>query len=617
MEGGADRTFDDTAGCGCWGIASPGKGVGLQDDASLGDLGFTKGGKKGKGAYVVPPRGGAKGMGGMCGIMGLGDGNDMGQLSAGDGTAVMKGMGGKGGIVGNAITDMGDTGAMGEFGSMPWKGNLKGVGDNGSKGDKGCGKGMSDWGTSGIQDLSGGILGTNATGILGDLPGLSTERLDDVAGLSGILGAASGISDMGILDGLGSTQVSGGSMGIGSLPMNIGVSGSEKPVAQPQKTKSNKNADRYSNMLDALMQGGMMGMMGMGDAGAAEAGAGSELACFGGLDGSLDGGLGGALGGCLGDPGLNAIALGTPLGLGALGTQTDALTAAGMGLGAIGGGSPGVTLGPEINENSETARFCDENGVDEGAKKILLNEAPEVQAAVLDRGSLHGCKNPSAALMGRLRDARQQARQGQLQPAKILGGTGFGAIDTSDQSITPEERIVMEAVDKFVSDNRIDVSAARTLRNESIDVQRAVISRGDTVGAVNPSAAVMCRIKDYKAGRGTVFAAQAQALGYAQALANLDRDRNEDDEPDHGYRGGGRRSPAARDDRRRSRSTSRRQQRRSRSGGRGGRSPPRRSRSPPGRGRGDGPPRRYRSRSFSRRRPRSPDRRRDGASWRY
>lgn len=135
----------------------------------------------------------------------------------------------------------------------------------------------------------------------------------------------------------------------------------------------------------------------------------------------------------------------------------------------------------------EAERFARESRLDNSAADIFLKEPADVQANVIDRGSLGECKNPSAALMGRLRDARQNrfkptgGANGGHAPSLGLGG-----------GTKPSE------VEAFIEQNKIDMGAARALRAESADVQQSVMDRGTLDGFHNPSALVMARIKDVK-----------------------------------------------------------------------------------------------------------------------
>mmetsp|Transcript_17903 Transcript_17903/g.39320 ORF Transcript_17903/g.39320 Transcript_17903/m.39320 type:complete len:290 (-) Transcript_17903:88-957(-) len=144
-----------------------------------------------------------------------------------------------------------------------------------------------------------------------------------------------------------------------------------------------------------------------------------------------------------------------------------------------------------LSEELET--FLVENRIDAPAGRELRNEAPPVQLAVLDRGPLRSCTNPSGALVGRIRDAKRGlvagGRPGNSAPVSSLSGSSPGVAGTGDGEL-----------DRFCADNRIDQGAMMSLRAESLDVQRAVMAMGPLVNATNPSAALMGRIRSAKTG---------------------------------------------------------------------------------------------------------------------
>ena len=51
--------------------------------------------------------------------------------------------------------------------------------------------------------------------------------------------------------------------------------------------------------------------------------------------------------------------------------------------------------------------FIRNNNLDDRASKDLLTASPEVQMSVMARGDLSGTRNPSSAVIGRIRDAVQ------------------------------------------------------------------------------------------------------------------------------------------------------------------------------------------------------------------
>lgn len=126
--------------------------------------------------------------------------------------------------------------------------------------------------------------------------------------------------------------------------------------------------------------------------------------------------------------------------------------------------------------SADIEEFIRKNDVDESAAKSLQECPPDLQRVVLSRGELSTARNPSAALLTRIRDARAGAAAGAL-----------GAKGPAD-------------VEEFIKTNSLDESAATSLRTAPADIQRAVLARGDLTTARNPSSAVLARIRDAKAG---------------------------------------------------------------------------------------------------------------------
>jgi len=130
--------------------------------------------------------------------------------------------------------------------------------------------------------------------------------------------------------------------------------------------------------------------------------------------------------------------------------------------------------------HSEIDDFIRANDIDDRAAADLKDCPPEVQRKVLARGELSSARNPSAALLARIRDARVSGGP---------GGVGSGPRSSAD-------------VEDFIRGNDVDESAADSLRSSSPTVQRAVLSRGELKTARNPSSALLARIRDAKMGVG-------------------------------------------------------------------------------------------------------------------
>lgn len=133
--------------------------------------------------------------------------------------------------------------------------------------------------------------------------------------------------------------------------------------------------------------------------------------------------------------------------------------------------------------SDELQKFFEENpDVDETAQEELRKSEGYVQRAVIDRGSIRGAKNPSGALISRIKQARQDAQWG---------------IPAQGPAPTDAE------IDRFFSENPdIDERAQEELRKSAGYVQRAVIDRGRMDGVKNPSGTLIARIRDAKQGGG-------------------------------------------------------------------------------------------------------------------
>mmetsp|Transcript_43199 Transcript_43199/g.78583 ORF Transcript_43199/g.78583 Transcript_43199/m.78583 type:complete len:288 (+) Transcript_43199:174-1037(+) len=145
----------------------------------------------------------------------------------------------------------------------------------------------------------------------------------------------------------------------------------------------------------------------------------------------------------------------------------------------------------EIRIIKETAReeveeFLQINNIDPAAARELRNEPVHVQLAVLERGPLRACVNPSGALVARIRDAKRGIT-GQ-------GGNKFGGGLPLSTAMDPQAT----EVDRFLAEHRVDQAAVAALRSETADVQRAVLAKGPIVNTTNPSASLMARIRNVK-----------------------------------------------------------------------------------------------------------------------
>eukprot|EP00439_Symbiodinium_sp_Y106_P032446 s6723_g3.t2 len=133
-----------------------------------------------------------------------------------------------------------------------------------------------------------------------------------------------------------------------------------------------------------------------------------------------------------------------------------------------------------LPSEEEVQDFLEANDVDSRAAADLRECPVEVQRKVLARGDLHSARNPSAALLARIRDARSAASQ----PPASEGASPSASLE----------------VEEFIRHNKVDESAADSLRGCSPSVQHAVLARGELKTARNPSSALLSRIRDAKNG---------------------------------------------------------------------------------------------------------------------
>lgn len=145
--------------------------------------------------------------------------------------------------------------------------------------------------------------------------------------------------------------------------------------------------------------------------------------------------------------------------------------------------------------------FLARNTVDQRAAASLRNETPQTQRAVLDRGDLLDCVNPSAALMGRIHVAKEDIRRSSASSANGSGGGG----DASEEAIAGEPgkadqevSATREQVEEFVRENKIDETAAKAFREAGLAAQRSVLGRGGLTDCRNPSAVCLARLREAK-----------------------------------------------------------------------------------------------------------------------
>lgn len=158
-------------------------------------------------------------------------------------------------------------------------------------------------------------------------------------------------------------------------------------------------------------------------------------------------------------------------------------------------------------------RFVTDSNVDASAANELKLEVPEIQWAVLQRGPVRSASNPSAALVGRIRDAKRM---------KLNGGTTSSApFSTTAASV---DDLQVAEVDKFIMENRLDPTAARSLKSEHMDVQKTVMAQGPLLKCYNPSGALMGRIRAARLGQRAHTAPTAASPGTEISNISVDEE---------------------------------------------------------------------------------------------
>jgi len=180
--------------------------------------------------------------------------------------------------------------------------------------------------------------------------------------------------------------------------------------------------------------------------------------------------------------------------------------------------------GGSAASSAEVENFIANNRLDVTAAQNLRAEPAHIQRVVIDRGSLAECVNPSSAVIGRIRDAKLDAKYGRpgAGAAPIAGGGGLALTASMPHPILDGRFATPQEVEQFIVDSKLDDGAARAIRAEPQQVQTAVINRGSLSECLNPSSAVIGRIRDAKlqvkypdrvAGAGSFPAAGVGAVG--------------------------------------------------------------------------------------------------------
>jgi len=140
----------------------------------------------------------------------------------------------------------------------------------------------------------------------------------------------------------------------------------------------------------------------------------------------------------------------------------------------------------------EVEKFLTENAVDMGAANQLRREPTHIALAVIERGPLRSCRDPSGVIVARIRDAKKGTlgpAPTNIRPAAPAAPKPAPALPTAPLDANASE------LDKFLVANRIDPAGVIALKSESPEVQAAVMAKGTLGNSTNPSASLVARIR--------------------------------------------------------------------------------------------------------------------------
>lgn len=157
--------------------------------------------------------------------------------------------------------------------------------------------------------------------------------------------------------------------------------------------------------------------------------------------------------------------------------------------------------------DEEIEEFLLKACVDDKAAAALRGEDDQTKQAVLDRGEMSECRNPSASLITRIRQAKENNRERNRSRSR---SAGRGNSSSGGNGLAPS---TVELED-FVRDNNVDQRAAAQLMEADPMVQKNVLERGSLTDCRNPSAVCLARIRDAKASRAQPTIQQLAPMMY-------------------------------------------------------------------------------------------------------
>merc|ERR1719203_1944843 len=145
--------------------------------------------------------------------------------------------------------------------------------------------------------------------------------------------------------------------------------------------------------------------------------------------------------------------------------------------------------------------FVRKSAVDDRAAASLRAEDESTQRAVLERGDMSDCRNPSASLIARIRVAKESANGASRPRSRSPGRTSSQAAYHGSSDRGASDRPSQKELEDFIADNHIDEMAGKQLKEADGPTQKNVLERGSLTDCRNPSAVCLARIRDAKASR--------------------------------------------------------------------------------------------------------------------
>eukprot|EP00397_Hematodinium_sp_SG-2012_P043729 GEMP01048676.1.p1 GENE.GEMP01048676.1~~GEMP01048676.1.p1 ORF type:complete len:299 (+),score=86.92 GEMP01048676.1:60-956(+) len=128
----------------------------------------------------------------------------------------------------------------------------------------------------------------------------------------------------------------------------------------------------------------------------------------------------------------------------------------------------------------EIEDFIAEYELDQEAQDTVLDLEPAMQRELLARGPLTDARNPSAVVLSRVRQLKQN-------------GKGAGSARGGGEKGNMQREIA-----RFVRENDLDERAETCLKETDDETLRELFSRGRLTDARNPSAVVLSRLREIK-----------------------------------------------------------------------------------------------------------------------